>query len=129
MLQYNSDKPAIFIDQRKARIRIYRRTLRMLGFPPFIQLLVNPDNLTIAIRPAGQTNALAHRIVWKRLNTRQSYELYSGVLLQKLQEICCDWEEGKSYRLFGEFLSSEKIALFDLNAAIGIPAGQEIGNG
>ena len=42
-------RPTIFIDMKKSRIRIHRRTLQMLGNPTHIQLLVNPDSRTIAV--------------------------------------------------------------------------------
>ena len=110
-----SNKPAIFIDQRKARIRIHRNTLHMLGDPAFIQILVNPEILNVGIRPAVGANSFTHRILWKQMGEKQSYELHSSILVHKLQKLCLDWVDGVSYRVLGEFLQSEKIALFDLS--------------
>jgi len=110
----SSDQPAMLVDQKKARIRIHRNTLQMLGDPAFIELLVNPERLIIAIRPAIGAGAMAHRILWKKLGDRQSYELHSSFLIRRIQSMCTWWEEGESYRLFGELLHSEKIVLFNL---------------
>ena len=118
MSDFSKDKPALFIDQKKARIRIHRNTLHMLGDPAFIQLLVNPESLTLAIRPAACADALAHRILWKKIGDKQSYELHSSCLIRKFQSMCVGWKYGESYRLFGEMLHSENIALFDLNKAL-----------
>ena len=39
----HSSHPLICIDFKKNRIRIHRNTLRQIGNPEYIQLLVNPD--------------------------------------------------------------------------------------
>ncbi len=128
MNNISNGKPAIFIDQKKSRIRIHRNTLHMLGDPAFIQLLVNPESCTVAIRSADGADALAHRILWKKLGDKQSYELHSSCLIRKLQSICAGWKYGKSYRLFGEMLQSENIALFDLHRVLSVN-DQETDNG
>lgn len=77
-----SDNPIISIDPRKNRIRIYKRTIRLFEIPKYVQILVNPQNSIIAIqcldtRPAHQY----HRIQWKKLENRNSYEIYSSFLV------------------------------------------------
>lgn len=111
------DPPAIFIDQKKCRIRIYRRTICQLGNPKFIQLLINPEDLILIVRPADHLDGMTHRIVWKNLG-RQSYELTSKGFIQKMRSMCVNWAEGKSYRIFGEIISMENIACFDLRKAM-----------
>ena len=111
-------KPVMFIDQKKSRIRIYKRTLHMLGDPQFIQLLVNPESLAIAIRPALQTDDLAHRVRWQGIMSKYSYELHSRFLIHRLQDLCKDWEYGKSYRLYGEMILEENLVRFDLEKAL-----------
>lgn len=118
-------KPAMFIDQKRARVRIYKRTLHMLGDPQFIQLLINPNNLTVAIRPAEQTDTLAHRIMRKKRSDKTSYELYSSYFIRKLKSICTNWKDGESYRLFGEIFVSENVARFDLDKALPVSFAQE----
>lgn len=41
--------PMIVIDSKNNRIRIHRNTLHLLGDPEYIQLLVNPERLMIAV--------------------------------------------------------------------------------
>jgi hypothetical protein len=127
MNDISNGNPVIFIDQKKFRIRIHRNTLHMLGDPAFIQLLVNPESRTLAIRPAAGADTLAHRVLWKKLGDKQSCELHSSHLIHKLQSICAGWKYGTSYRLFGEMLHSENIVLFDLQRSL--PANdQEAGS-
>ena len=45
---------ALIIDMKKFRIRIHRPTLRAIGNPKLIQLLVNPEKRAVAIRAVGQ---------------------------------------------------------------------------
>lgn len=123
-----NNKPAIFIDQKKARIRISRHTLHMLGEPQFIQFLVNPESLTVVIRPSKQGDALAHRIGKNRLTAKKSYELYSSFFIRKLHNICENWRSGESYRLFGEVITSENIVLFDLKRAMPVSFTLEANN-
>ena len=118
-------KPTIFIDQKKNRIRVFKSTLNMLGYPAFIQLLVNPESRNIAVRSALAEDVLAHRVRWKKLGDMQSYELYSSSLIHKIQTICKDWEHGKSYRLLGSLYHSENIAVSDLREAILVQGNKE----
>ena len=109
-----SNRPAIFIDQKRYRIRIYKRTIHLLGDPKFIQLLINPDDLVVAVRAADRAGSMTHRIVWSSFASKQSYELTSKYLIQKIRQACTNWQVGESYRLFGEIISGENIARFDL---------------
>ena len=114
MNDIQNGKLVIVIDQKKDRVRIHKYTLHKLGDPKFIQLLVNPENLTLAILPAGRMDSCTHRIVLKNFISKQSYELYSRFLIQALQKICTEWKPGESYKLCGEMIPDEKIVTFDL---------------
>ena len=46
----HSSHPLICIDFKKNRIRIHRNTLRQIGNPEYIQLLVNPDQKMIGVQ-------------------------------------------------------------------------------
>lgn len=49
----HSSHPLICIDFKKNRIRIHRNTLRQIGNPEYIQLLVNPDQKMIGIKASS----------------------------------------------------------------------------
>ena len=53
----------ISVDLKKYRIRIYKSMLRLLGDPPYIQLLVNPDNKCVAIRAVEKAVIIRHKIL------------------------------------------------------------------
>lgn len=117
----------ISIDPKKNRIRVFKKTLRALGMPKYIQILVNPDTSVIAIqcmdtRPLHQY----HRIKWKELETRRNYEVYSSFLVDKLKEVCVDWSRHEAYRVIGRYYSTSRVAAFDLKNAV--PFSGEVGD-
>jgi hypothetical protein len=118
-------KPAILIDLKKYRIRIHKQTLHMLGNPEYICLLVNPTDQVIAVCCSTKSDNLSHHINWKSLLNRKSYELYSMNLVQSLRDVCTDWQDNQSYRIYGEIISNEKIAQFRMNESILVNGTQE----
>ena len=55
MTDNNIERPAILIDLKKYRIRIHKNTLRSIGDPNYILLLVNPEEHTLAILRSDRT--------------------------------------------------------------------------
>ena len=107
---------ALIIDMKKFRIRIHRPTLRAIGNPKLIQLLVNPEKRAVAIRAVGQEvpDDQVHRIVQRRLQTENSYEIYSRSFILKLMQIVGDIEPDV-YRLSGGVSSELGTAIFSLD--------------
>jgi hypothetical protein len=108
-------KPSIRIDLRKSRIVISRKAVNALGEPQYILLLVNPEERTLALLESDETERRAHRI---RKNKDSEIELYSKSLLEALFAISGKWQENSSYRLYGEFIPSEKIVKFRIDSAL-----------
>lgn len=55
MSRENLCQPILSIDLKKSLIRIHRNTLRLLGDPDYIQLMINPNSKMIAIKAGEQT--------------------------------------------------------------------------
>ena len=96
---------------------MYKKTLHLLGDPDYIQLLVNPEDLFIAIRPVGKKAKLAHKIDWSK-PTHSSHELHSKNLIETLAKVCPNWDKNKTYQLVGEIVESENVAMFDLKSVV-----------
>ena len=83
----HSSHPLICIDFKKNRIRIHRNTLRQIGNPEYIQLLVNPDQKMIGIKASCAEDKLAHKVKDYFVINGNSYELYSRELLYSLSQL------------------------------------------
>ena len=106
----------IVVDLKKYRIRIHRPTLHAIGDPKLIQLLVNPEKRAVAIRAVSQEAPAdqVHRIVQRRLQTENSYEIYSRSFVLKLMQIIGD-VDAETYRLTGVASPDAGTAMFSLD--------------
>jgi len=114
----NSSRPAISIDLKKDRIRIFKRTLHAIGDPKYILLLVNPEDRTIVILRSDRDDQRAFRLPQARFDDKQCFELHSKALIQNLRVMCEDWTEDYSYRIYGEVVKNEGIAQFRISESI-----------
>ena len=111
-----SNTVTMAIDTKKYGIRIHKPLFRQLGEPKYIQLLVNPTESVVAIKTveAEIPGSPAHRIYEKRMNSDRSYEIYSRSFIVRLREIEPNLSEGGAYRISGEMVPSQKMAIFSL---------------
>lgn len=106
------NRPAIFIDMKKSRIRIHKCTLELLGNPSYIQLLVNPSAQTIAIKRTTGSDYLSHKIHDK------CCELYSRNFLRALCSASSGWNEQEAYRIYGTLIESCQLIQFSMEDSI-----------
>ncbi len=111
-------KPILSIDLKKNRIRIHKQTLHMMGDPEFIQLLINPDNHTIAVRRSIRQDYLAHKVKREQLTSKNCYELYSTDLVNTLCKVNTEWNRNEAYRIYGYFFENEGLARFNMNDTV-----------
>ena len=114
MNDFTKQEIAISVDLKKHRIRVYRTTLMLLGYPKYIQLLVNPNSMMIAIRGVDKKSRDSHRVNLSILQTDNSYELYSTQLIDKLCELLYGLDVNFTYKLTGEYFENANIAVFSL---------------
>lgn len=118
MIGKSKARPAILVDLKKYRIRIHKNTLHSIGVPDNILLLVNPEDRTLAIQRCDYSDLRAHHISWASLVNKKSFELYSRPLVKSLHDICSNWQDKQSYRIYGEIIPSEGVAQFHLEDSI-----------
>lgn len=106
------------LDMKRNRIRIYRATLRALGDPAYIQFLINPEELYIAILgseiPLSGETANRVKIPNSRLDGKLSVEFYSAALLDGIYSIFGVLDREYNYRLTGEIDQVNRVAYFSL---------------
>lgn len=106
------------LDMKRNRVRIYRATLRALGDPSFIQFLINPEDLYIAILgseiPMSGGTANRVKIPNSRLDGKLSVEFYSAALLDGIYSIFGVLDRKYNYHLTGEIDQVNRVAYFSL---------------
>ena len=106
----------ISVDLKKSRIRIHRDTLHILGNPKYIQLLVDPEKMNVAVKavdasiPGDQIHTVYQRIIL----SDNSYEIYSKAFIKKLYEINSELDPKYSYRMSGKVLAAHRVAVFSM---------------
>ncbi|MGE5417444.1 MAG: hypothetical protein ACM3UZ_11975 [Acidobacteriota bacterium] len=118
MTENSPVQPAILVDLKKYRIRIHKNTLRSIGAPTYVLLLVNPEEGTLAILRSDRSDPRAHHISRSSVENNKSFELYSRSLVRKLRDVCSSWQDSQSYRLYGEIIPHEGMARFNMSEAV-----------
>ena len=114
----STDNRAIMtIDLKRSRFRIHKSTLNKMGKPQYIQFLVNPEEMFIAVlgsdRPlAGGT---ANRVKLVQM-PNHSIEFYSNALLCALVNMIGTLDFQYSYRMTGEVDVANRVAYFSMKA-------------
>lgn len=106
----------ISFDLKKYRIRIYKSLLHKLGDPKYIQLLVNPEDMAVAVISVEKESSgdQTHKVSQRRMASDNSVEIYSRPFIDKLCAVVGGLEAGRSYRLSGALVPNEKAAVFSL---------------
>jgi len=105
------------IDTKRSRIRIHKATLHQLGDPRYIQLLVDPNGMAVAVRRVDTPlfGDAVHVVNRERLCSDFSYEIYSRFFVAELSSLAPAMGEGHLYHMEGEVIPSQRMAVFDLN--------------
>ena len=105
------------IDTKRSRIRIHKAMLHQLDDPQYIQLLVNPNGMAVAVRcmDAAPFGDSVHAVSRKQLCSDFSFEIYSRFFVAKLSSLVPVMGEGHLYHMRGEVIPSQRMAVFDLN--------------
>ncbi|MDY4208893.1 MAG: hypothetical protein SOX63_02495 [Eubacteriales bacterium] len=116
-MQENDNFTTICIDAKCGRIRLSKNMLSSLGYPKYIQLLINTEKQKIAIRCVDKDVPDAQTIRIKPIEkmTSKAYDFTSKTLTDKLVEAIGIVDGNCSYRLSGTIFSLERIAVFPFN--------------
>ncbi len=106
----------ISIDNKKHRIVVHKNMLHLLGDPPYIQLLIDPDSMMFAIKALDRTTSgdQTHKINKKALKSDNSVEIYSMTFISKLNSVAGILYDESLYHMPGVVISPERIAVFSM---------------
>ena len=116
MSEQTCQQVTISVDLKKYRIRIHRNTLTLLGTPKYVQFLVSPTAMMLAIQGTNKRTHFTHRVNLDALHPDNSYEIYSTLFVNKLCSLVSDLDTGRTYRLTGEIITEENAAVFPLSS-------------
>ena len=114
----NPNKTTMGINVANNRIRINISTLRAIGNPAYVQLLVNPESRIVAIRAVDreekgdQTYKMPKRISRKT----SAAVITSQTFMALLRDAFPDLDPSHSYQLSGIIVPSERITLFSIDS-------------
>lgn len=103
------------IDLKRNRFRIHKATLSKMGNPRYIQFLINPEEMFLAILGSDKPLAggTANRVNWVHMPNK-SVEFYSITLLAGVLEMIGLLDFRYSYRLTGEIDMANRVAYFSM---------------
>lgn len=116
MSEQTRQQVTISVDLKKYRIRIHRNTLALLGTPKYVQFLVSPQAMMLAIQGTDKRTHFTHRVNLEAIHPDNSYEIYSTLFINKLCSLVSDLDIGCTYRLIGEIITEENAVVFPLSS-------------
>ena len=125
MVSDTNSVPVLSIDFRRNRIRVHKKTLRILGSPDYVQLLVNPVDGVVALRRLEYPESQHFKVNWDGLMRRNCFDIHSVSFIQKLRLCCKDLPQDKTYRIKGRYIATYEIARFCLKDAEPVSANLE----
>ncbi len=116
MNKTTSTATTLTIDLKKYRIRIFKQALHLMGDPKYLQLLVNPNSMEVAILAVEKeiSGDQTHKVNLATLRSDNCIEIYSAPFVKKLCSVVGGLESICSYRLSGEVIINKKAAVFSL---------------
>ena len=108
-------KPRITLDFPKNRIRLLYSSLRLLHFPDYVRLLVNPMQGIVALQISDSNDMRAQRLIGRYDKTKDRIDLHSKELMGKIM-LFGEWDMSKAYRFEGVFYPEEGMIVYPITA-------------
>lgn len=118
-------KITMAIDLKKNRMRIHQVTLKLLGNPPFLQLLFSPRQEAIVVlkREKRVPNGQEIKVVLDRKNRPGSCDIYSKELMDRIRRQFDGMDQEGLYRLNGFEVPEEGGICFPLHTLTRLEEG------
>ncbi len=115
--EHINPKISMAIDVKKNRLRIHQVTLKILGNPPYLQLLFSPKREAIVVlkRNRQVPNGQEIKVVLDRKNRPGSCDIYSKELMERIRKQFSGMDQEGLYRLSGFEVPEEGGVCFPLN--------------
>lgn len=97
-------------------VRISIESLRLLGNPEYVTIMVNESCDQLSFLPSAKTDNAALMVKYDKLKTNRGMMIYSCNLVRKIFDIE-GWDHTYRYRIPGHYYEEANIIYFDLKKA------------
>ncbi len=117
MEKQTSEQISMSIDLKKNRLRVHKQTLRLIGSPPYVQLLFSARRKAIVILSRASTvpNGQEIKVVFDKPDTSGTFDIYSKELVSRIRKQFDGLDETCLYRLTGFEIPEENGVCFPLS--------------
>ena len=117
MNEGSEEKITMSIDLKKNRLRVHRQTLKLLGSPEFVQLLISPAKSAIIIQARNERDTGGQEIpvVFDKPIPGGSFEIYSKELISRIRKHFPGLDREGLYRLTGSHMAGDECICFPLS--------------
>ena len=107
--------PSISVNIKYSQILIHKNSLRLLGNPEYIQILVNPEEKSIILCCSVEEDHLAHAVNPKIFDSREKgLCIRSHPLMKNLYRLNPVWNVSSTYKIKGRFFPNLNIIKFKI---------------
>lgn len=110
-----------------SRMLIHRKTIRTLGQPERVRLLINPDTRHFCVQGCDKAEPCSFAVPREMSPVYDPLYIHSKFLLGQLYTMM-DWNPDVSYRVFGRITNNPPVMDFDLNHYVEVNAEEHLEN-
>lgn len=110
----NQETVSLTLDIKKSRLILNQTTVKAMGNPNMVQLLISQEANAIMIMGVNLHEPGGQELVLRQARPHRYYELYSLAFMRKLQRMTPGLENCCTYRVQGKVVEYGKGILFPL---------------
>ena len=95
-------------------IRVSMGALESFGLPKFIRFLINSSKKTFAVEPCNRSDLSGVHVTYTMSGLTAGFRTFSVLLVEQIYEFM-NWDIKKRYRVYGNYIKAQNVAVFDLN--------------
>jgi len=120
MSENTDTKISMSIDLKKNRLRVHSQTLKLLGSPEFVQLLISPSKRAIIVQAKSERETGGQEIpVVFGKPPQGCFEIYSKELICRIRKHFPVLDKKGLYRLDGSYMEENESVCFPLSTLRG----------
>ena len=109
------------------RLLIHRKTIRALGDPRRVRLLINPETHHFCVQGCDEKEACSFAVPREMMPVYDPFYSHSKFLLGQIYAMMA-WDPSHSYRVFGKINTSTLVMDFDLNRYVQVHGDEHLEN-